>query len=147
MMPESESAKSPDPVVLSKPAASSEAEHLRRAQAKAGELNHELDEMPSRKLYRPTRKQAGVSFSGLLLLVLTILNFAVRSSHHHPADTAYLDCIAVAQSDSTIPSNTGFGPPDDPAGSAAAAAQNDIPTPDPGLALVQAESACNKYPH
>jgi hypothetical protein len=96
-------------------------EHARRAQEKLGELNRELDATPPRKLYRPTKKAAGISFGSLLIIVAVVLRFALLSGHHRPDDSAYLNCIGLAQA-----TNGAVGT---------------------GTTLAQAEDVCNKYPH
>jgi hypothetical protein len=100
---------------------------------RADEFRDAVAKIPSRS-FRPSKRKGAVGLGTILLVVLAVLRFGLAESRsHHVDDTAYLQCIAQAQSGSDA---TGLGDPGtigQPGGT--------------GQQLNEAVIACSKYPH
>jgi hypothetical protein len=112
---------------------------------RAEEFREAVAKIPSRS-FKPTKRQGAVGLGTILAVTIALLRFEVyQSRSHHVDDTAYLECIAQAQSQATVPGIDGLGfPTADPSfGLPGTVSQQQ----DPGQVLGDAAVACSKYPH
>jgi hypothetical protein len=110
---------------------------------RAEQFREAIAKMPARS-FKPNKRQAAGGLSVILALTLGMLRLATYESRtHHVDNTAYLECIAQAQTADTDATNLGF-PGADPSFGVPGTATAPVST---GQALNDAVIACSKYPH
>jgi hypothetical protein len=111
---------------------------------RAEEFREAIAKLPSRS-FRPNKKQTVSGLAVILAVAVGLLRFATaQTTHRHGIDnTAYLQCIAQAQTAQNDPTNLGF-PDTDPSSSFPGDASDPLGS---GQAFNNAVISCAQYPH